>query len=104
MRRDLRRRFWLLHLGMPAALFALVIVGFSLGDWNASIASTWAYDPVRGWIGRGAWWAEDLLHEGGRNVVRAIAALCLLTGVVARVGSPMRRGAFYVFLSIVVST
>lgn len=104
MPQALDRRFWLRHAAVPAALFALVSVALALTEWNAAIARAWAFDGAHGWIGRGAWWAEDLLHDGGRNLVRAIAALCLLSAVLARRGSGLRRTAFYLFGAIAAST
>jgi membrane-associated PAP2 superfamily phosphatase len=98
-----KRRFWLLHLAMPAAAFALLFIPWSFTDWDASIASSWAYDPARGWIGQGTFWAETLLHEGGRHFVRAIAGGCLLIALLPVRRTEARRIAGYVFLAVTAS-
>ena len=86
---------------LPAGACVLVLIVSNVSSLDATLARAWAYGPA-GWIGRGTWWAEDLLHDGGRSVVRAIAALCGILAV-AGVGRSWRRTAAYLFAAIAVS-
>jgi membrane-associated PAP2 superfamily phosphatase len=65
-------------LGVSALFLAAIAV---LGIWNLdpAIASRWAFDATTGQFrAHGSFWANELLHKGGRDLViaLAIAALC----------------------------
>ena len=79
-------------------------------DLDRAVARALFYHPAaQGWIGSGAgdWWAHDLIHSGGRWLVRCIAAAALacwaLSFHVPRL-APWRRQALYVFAGMVLVT
>lgn len=73
------RRFWWTHALLPAIalLLVLLLAGFSTLDLDIARAEFFDTATMH-WRGAGTWWADDLLHTGGRDAVRAIAALALL--------------------------
>jgi membrane-associated PAP2 superfamily phosphatase len=87
------------------AAFAVV----EIAQLDRPIANALFYAAPRGWLGAGAgdWWAHDLIHDGGRWVVRGVAAAALVAWVlsfrVMRLAA-WRREAGYVFLAIVAAT
>jgi membrane-associated PAP2 superfamily phosphatase len=99
-RRDLR----------VAALILLAACLLEWLDFDRSIARLLFYHPAaHGWIGNGpgAWWARDLLHSGGRWLVRCVAAAALacwaLSFVLHQLAS-WRRQALFVFAGMVLVT
>lgn len=101
--------FWWRALLLPVLLLAsLAILSINLG-WDHAIAHALFYDRASGgFVGTGAgdWWARDLLHHGGRNLVRAIglAALCVWAGSFALPSwQKLRRPAGYVALCLATS-
>lgn len=104
------RDFWISHLVVPVAFVAVALTGIWVFHWDDRIARAFFYtgQPPR-WIGsgEGSWWAREIIHTGGRNVVRAIAAAALVVWVVSlRVPrlQPWRRPTGYVALSMIVAT
>jgi membrane-associated PAP2 superfamily phosphatase len=77
------RRFWLLHLWLPLAVFVPLAVVFALSDLDRQISLAWAYDVSTGsFPARHAWWAERLLHGYGRDLIWLVVLTCLgLLGV-----------------------
>lgn len=62
----------------PLALGAAVLFLLAMFDGDRRIAATLFFDTSVGqWWGHGSFWMEDLLHTGGRNVMRLIAFLAL---------------------------
>ena len=98
-----------------AALILLAAFLLEWLDYDRSIARVFFYHPpafgpdANGWIGSGpgAWWARDLLHSGGRWLVRCVAATALacwaLSFVMHRL-APWRRQALFVFAGMVLVT
>jgi membrane-associated PAP2 superfamily phosphatase len=72
--------FYLSHGILPLAIFAALAVLFGTSGLDPAIARGWAYAGVGsgGWIGRGAWWADRLLHDGGRALMLAVVAAAAL--------------------------
>ncbi|NJO12635.1 MAG: hypothetical protein HC872_03300 [Gammaproteobacteria bacterium] len=56
---------------MMLALFSTTLLDLRLAQVFFDFASGH-------WWGARTWWAEDLLHEGGRNVVRMLTAAAIL--------------------------
>jgi len=100
-------RFWLWHAVPAAAVLITALLFAASHGIDTRIADALFFDAAaERWIGAGTWWAEDLIHTGGRDFVRAVAAMALLlalAGRPARLGIA-RRGALYVFLSIVLGS
>lgn len=69
--------FWRTHAWLPLIAFGIawsVLEGFRL---DPVIARSWFFDETTlHWLGTGPgdWWARDLLHTGGRWLVRGTAA------------------------------
>ena len=103
------RRFWLTHAVLPGAGFAILLTTIASLDMDRWIAHRWYFDPTSNrWLGEAdnLWWARDVLHEGGRWLVRGIAAAALAiwiaTFVEARIRA-WRRNAGFAFLAVALS-
>lgn len=88
-------------LGLLAAAW-LLVEGLGV---DRAIAHALFFDAAAGrWLGEGSWWARDLLHGGGRWLVRGVAAGALLAfaaSFVAPQCRPARRAAGFVWVAIV---
>lgn len=63
----------------PLAVGALLLILLALLDGDRRLASALFFDAGQGqWLGRGSFWMEDVLHTGGRNLVRLIAFSALV--------------------------
>jgi membrane-associated PAP2 superfamily phosphatase len=95
---------WWPLLALGTVFLALEIFGL-----DRRIAQALYYDAGTGaWLGSGTgdWWAHRLLHDGGRWVVRSVAALALLTWACSfawRGLRPHRRDAGFVALAMIAS-
>jgi len=63
------RGFWVRHAVAPLGLFVLLAIPFEVSDLDL-----WATDPffdfaTGNWPYLKAWWAKDLLHDRGQNLV-----------------------------------
>lgn len=101
-------RFWWTHAFLPLAAFIACTSLIALAGLDERIAAAFFYDAAtQAWIGRHTWWAEELLHDGGRNVVRLLG----LAGLVLLVATAFkgdlrhwRRPAAYFVMSLVLAT
>jgi membrane-associated PAP2 superfamily phosphatase len=61
----------------PAVSFVLAFALVEVGQVDRSIARALFYSPHSGWLGAGTgdWWARELIHQAGRWLPRAVAAL-----------------------------
>lgn len=104
----LRRRFTVTHVLLPAAVFACVLGGIALTGADMWLADRVFFDRTTdGWVGAHSFWANELVHTGGRNLARLIAGAALLVVLASWIWPrtrPWRRGAVYVVLSIVLAT
>jgi membrane-associated PAP2 superfamily phosphatase len=77
-------------------------------ELDVRIADEFFYDASSGnWLGSGSRWAKQLIHDGGRDVIRAVvvASLVLLGGsYVVQSLRGRRHDAAFVAFSIVLST
>jgi membrane-associated PAP2 superfamily phosphatase len=96
---------WLLLL--PAILVLCLVEWL---DLDRAVAHRFFFRAATAhWLGSGAgaWWARDLIHQGGRDLVRTVAAGALLSWALSYASSklaPWRREALFVFLGIVLVT
>jgi membrane-associated PAP2 superfamily phosphatase len=75
---NLDRRFWLLHAWLPLGAFAILATLLATTDIDLAIADRLFFDwQARRFIGKDAWWARDLVHTGGRDALRVVAAIAL---------------------------
>lgn len=86
------RRFALWHVWLPLAAFALLATVLATTDLDLRIADRFFFDATTSrWIGKDTWWARNLLHTGGRNLVRALGIFGLLALGASYVGAIARR-------------
>lgn len=98
--------FWWRHARAPLAAFVVVAVIFLVTPLDERIARALFHDGTR-WLGAGTFWAEDLLHVGGRWAMRifGVAALaCWIVGCLSRRHARWRRPAGYLALAFILST
>jgi membrane-associated PAP2 superfamily phosphatase len=101
--------FWISHGLLPALGFTFALAVFTALDLDRRLAHAWFFDArAGGWVGMGPgdWWAHRMLHDGGRWVVRGIAAVALACWLLSFTGGlfrPWRRAAAYVFVAMAVA-
>ncbi|MEZ5458520.1 MAG: phosphatase PAP2 family protein [Steroidobacteraceae bacterium] len=94
---------------LAALLFAVLAVASMALGWDHALAHSLFFDATSGrFIGTGAgdWWARDLLHHGGRNLIRAagLAAVCIwIASHVQPSWRALRKPAGYVALCLATS-
>lgn len=100
-------RFWLTHAALPAALLLVLTLITEFTSLDVWLANHFFDFESRQWLGGESWWANELLHKRGRDLIAliAIAALLglLLSWVSARL-RPWRRACAYAVLCILLST
>lgn len=98
------------HLWAPLLAFSVVFAVLEIWVLDPVIARAWYFDTsTLQWAGAGsgAWWARDLLHTGGRWLVRCIAAAAMFTWALSFAVAglkPWRRTAGFIAIAIVIST
>lgn len=98
------------HVLWPAVVFAAAFAAIAAFDLDRRIAQVLFHDAASGlWLGgsSGSWWARDLLHTGGRWLVRSVAAAALIVWCTALLLPRLRhwrRRAAFAFLALVLST
>lgn len=103
-------RFWRTHAILPGVCFLLALVLIAAFDLDRTIAHALYFDSVsKQWVGAagGMWWARDVIHTGGRSLVRVIAALLLFGWLATFFGArfrPWRRRAGFAFVAVALST
>lgn len=101
------RRFWWWHGVLPFAVFAVLAGLFAVTDWDLRLSDPF-YDSLTGvWSYKRSWWANDLIHTGGKYLVLLIGAASLLVYVGSHLGGASRRWrrtALYLCLCIALST
>lgn len=99
--RTARRRFWIAHAWAPLAAGLALLGAFELSNLDLRWSDRFFRPELGGWYLKRAWWAEDLLHRGGRAAVIALALACLAVAV--RPGARLRawrRPALYVVVTL----
>jgi membrane-associated PAP2 superfamily phosphatase len=102
--------FWNRHAVLPLAALVAVYCVLEVFALDPVLARFWYFDTQTAqWLGTGpgAWWARDLLHNGGRWLVRGVAALAVgawLLSLVAARARGWRRPAGYVALAMLLAT
>jgi membrane-associated PAP2 superfamily phosphatase len=96
------------HVLLPALAFVATAAVFGFTDLDRLIAHAWAFDDALGrFPARGTWWANALLHTGGKYMVWCfgLAAIATWVGSLQIAGlRELRRPALYVFLAIGLGT
>lgn len=106
---SLARQFWRTHAIWPAVGFVVALVLVDAFGLDRTIAHALYFDSASmKWLGgaEGMWWARDVIHTGGRSLVRVVAALVLAswtaTFFVERF-RPWRRRAGFALLALALS-
>jgi membrane-associated PAP2 superfamily phosphatase len=100
-------RFWLYHALVPLLFFILLALLFELSDLDLAISDRF-YDFQTGkWPARDSWWAEQLIHRGGRKLILLVAIGALAAWGISFLQEklrPWRRAALYLALAIGLGT
>jgi membrane-associated PAP2 superfamily phosphatase len=73
-----------------SALFLATIAALGFWQLDMVVASRWAFDAATGQFrAHGSFWANELLHKGGRDFVIALAVAALCCALLGRI-SPRR--------------
>ena len=95
------------HLALPLAACVALMLLFASTSIDLSLAHAWAYDDaLQLWLGRRRWWAEVLLHRGGREAMLVIIVALLATlaaGLISVRARAARRTTVYVLVTITLS-
>src|SRR4051812_26350679 len=103
------RRFWRTHAILPGVGFALALALVAAFDLDRAISHALFFDSVsQHWLGagEGRWWARDVIHNGGRTLVRLVAAVLLVAWIASFCSErfrPWRRRAGFAFVAVVLS-
>lgn len=100
------RRFWLTHLAVPGAVFALIAVALERSGFDLMLADRLYALQGGNWSLKEHFLTSVVLHRWGRNLL----ALCWLAVVVAAIAAnwsmrlrPYRRGLWYLALVLAVA-
>lgn len=98
------RRFWLTHAVVPAVALATALAAVFWTGADLRIADALFYDwQSERWVGAGSWLAVNLIHTGGRNLMRAVGAASLIALVITMLRPRwrhLRRTAVFITLSL----
>ncbi len=101
------RRFWVAHALLPLLAWCVITGLFEFTEWDLLLSDPF-YDATRGgWYLKKSWWAESVIHQGGRYLILAIGlgALCVQGwGCFRAQVRPWRRAALYLALCIAFGT
>lgn len=106
----LTRQFWRTHLILPGVGFALALTLLGVFGLDRMISHALFFDSAsKQWLGAGdgMWWARDVIHTGGRSLVRLVAAVVLILWLATFFSErlrPWRRRAGFAFLAVALST
>jgi membrane-associated PAP2 superfamily phosphatase len=106
----LPRAFWRTHAIVPGVGFALALAFLGAFGLDRTIAHALYFDiAAKEWLGGagGMWWARDVIHTGGRTLVRFVAVGLLAAWLATVFGErfrPWRRRAGFALLAVALST
>ena len=99
-------RFYVRALAAPLSAFLVAATVLAVTDIDSAFARGLFFDSSQHvWRGADSWIANDLLHTGGRWLIRGIVALSLLVwlGTFAGIAPAWRRAAAFFALSAVLT-
>lgn len=100
-------RFWWWHGVLPFGVFAVLAWLFAVTDWDLRLSDPFYDSLARIWPYKRSWWANDLIHTGGKYLVLLIGVTSLLVYVASYFGESLRRWrrkALFLCLCIGLST
>jgi membrane-associated PAP2 superfamily phosphatase len=69
---------------LPLLLIALVLAWLIASDGDVRIADRYFYDVLnQRWLGANTLWANEILHRGGRNLMRLIGVTAILAWLIS---------------------
>lgn len=96
-------RFWRSHALLPAALFLLIASLLAFTDLDRQLAHAWAFDALQNrFIGQKVFWADEILHRGGRYAIWAVGLICILRWLIS--AGTYRRAWGFAFCALALST
>lgn len=100
-------QFWWQAFRMPLFLFALAAAVLATTSVDIDVARWAFFDPAtHQWRGTGNWWVNELVHVGGRWLIRGVVAAALLVWIgtfIDRRRVPWRKPAGYFALSVILT-
>ena len=100
-------RFWLTHAALPAVLLLLLTILLETSQFDVQLANLFFDFENQRWPAGESWWANQLLHETGRDFITLLIIFSLLGYIVSwfsRYLHPWRRACGFAFLSIILTT
>lgn len=82
------------HVWIPLAIFSTTFGVIEVLSLDPVVARALYFDPISAdWLGAGSgsWWARDVLHTGGRWLIRLIAAAAIVTWALSFAFTRMRE-------------
>jgi len=74
-----RAHFLRSHLWAPLILAAIALIALALLDGDLRLAQAFFFDAAtQSWPGAQSFWATDVLHRGGRNLMRLVGVLAIM--------------------------
>jgi membrane-associated PAP2 superfamily phosphatase len=99
--------FWIGHALLPLLVWGLLACLFEITDWDLLLSDPF-YDVMRGgWYLKNSWWAEHLIHQGGRDLIALLGAGALLLWGISFFRErlrPWRRAVLFLALCIALGT
>lgn len=99
--------FWRRHALAPTAAFLVLAPAFELSSLDVSLADCF-YDRATGrWRWADAWWSNELIHTGGKDLVLLLglgALGCWAASFFVPRLRPLRRAGAFLALSIALGT
>jgi membrane-associated PAP2 superfamily phosphatase len=98
-------QLWWRHARWPLSAFVAAALLFALSRVDLTIASALFFDASsHHWLGAGSWWIEDVVHTGGRWLVRAVVVLAVAQWAATFIDPSLRhlrRPAGYLAVAVV---
>lgn len=79
--RPARRRYWIVHAWTPLSAGLALLAALELSEFDLRWSDYFFRPELGGWYLKNAWWAEGLLHRGGRAAVVVLAFALLVLAV-----------------------
>lgn len=107
MKQKFSLRFWIWHGWLPFLLFTVWAGLFATTDWDLRLSDPFYDHFAQTWPYKHSWWAEGLIHTGGKDLILVIgisALLAVIGSYAVQALRPWRRAALFLSLNIALST